>query len=181
MSGVADKLKFPQKIDQFLGSRRDAWCEFHRAFGHSVEQCITLSNQLAYLVKEGFLKEYLEANQEKLRGKVAIGYQTHENPIHGELNSIVGGSSKGGSSTSKRKRYARAVMSLDTRRYDRPAEPSLCVTGSNLEDVFPHEDDPMVISVVMVGRKMHRVLIDQASSADVMFWGMFTSLQISPD
>jgi len=37
MLGVANKLKFPQKMDQNLGSRRDAWCEFHKAFEHNIE------------------------------------------------------------------------------------------------------------------------------------------------
>jgi len=72
-------------------------------------------------------------------------------------------------------------MSLEERRPDHPPEPILCFTSSNLEDVVPHEDDPLVIFVVTVGRKVHKVLIDQGSSADVMFWGTFTSLQLSPD
>jgi len=37
MLGIDDKLKISKKIDRFLGSRRDVWCDFHRAFGHSVE------------------------------------------------------------------------------------------------------------------------------------------------
>jgi len=86
-----------------LGSRRAAWCKFHKAFEHSVERCITLSYQLASLVKDGFLKEYLEASQEKLRGEVATGYQTHEAPINVELNTIAGGFSGGESLTSKQK------------------------------------------------------------------------------
>jgi len=76
MPGVADKLKFPQKTDRSLGLRRDAWCEFHRAFGHNVEQCIALGFQLVSLVKEGFLKEYLEAKQEEPKREVAIRDQT---------------------------------------------------------------------------------------------------------
>jgi len=56
-------------------------------------------------------------------------------------------------------------MSLDTRRSDRPVEPSLCFIGFALEDVFPYEDDLVVIFIVTVGRKVHRVLIDQGSSA----------------
>jgi len=79
--------------------------------------------------------------------------------IHGELNTILGRFS-GGSSTFKRKRYTGAVISLDTRRPDRPLEPTLCFTSFELEDVVPHEDDPMVIYVVTVGRKVHRVLVD---------------------
>jgi len=103
MHGVADKLKFPQKIDWFLGSQRDAWREFHRAFRQNVERCIALGFQLATLVKERFLKEYLEANQEEPKGEVVIKDQTHETPIHGDLNTIARGFFGGGSSASKRK------------------------------------------------------------------------------
>ena len=39
----------------------------------------------------------------------------------------------------------------------------------------------MVISVVTTGRRVHRVLVDQGSSADVMFWSTFNKLQLSPD
>jgi len=47
--------------------------------------------------------------------------------------------------------------------------------------VFPYEDDPVVISVITIGQNVHRVLIDQGSSTDVMFWGTFVNLQISLD
>jgi len=132
-------------------------------------------------VKEGFLKEYLEADQEEPKGAFALRDQVHEIPIHGELNTISRGFSGGGSSASKRKRYARAVMSLEAMRSDHSPEPHLCFTSSDLEDVVSHEDDPVVISVVTIGKKVHIVLIDQGSSTDVMFWSMFTSLQLSPD
>ena len=51
----------------------------------------------------------------------------------------------------------------------------------NLRDVVPHDNDPVVISVVTAGRKVHRVLVDQGSSADVMFWSTFNKLQLSLD
>jgi len=69
---------------------------------------------------------------------------------------------------------------VDTRRPDHPPEPTLYFTSSNLEDVLPHKDDPVVISVVTARRKVHRVLVDQGS-ADVIFWGTFTNLQLFPD
>jgi len=47
--------------------------------------------------------------------------------------------------------------------------------------VVPHDNDPVVIFVVMVGRKVHRVLIDQGSSADVLFWSTFVNLRLSPN
>jgi len=60
-------------------------------------------------------------------------------------------------------------MSLEARRPDHPPEPTLCFTISNRDVVVPHENDPMVISIVTAGRKVHRVLVDQGSSVDVMF------------
>ena len=72
-------------------------------------------------------------------------------------------------------------MSLDTKRLDHPLEPTLYFTSSDLEDVVPHEDDPVMIYVVTVARKVHKVLVDQRISADVMFGGTFTNLQLSPD
>jgi len=79
--------------------------------------------------------------------------QTHETPIHGDLNTIAEGFSRGGNSTSKRKGYMQVVMSLNTMRYGSLTEPSLYFTSSDLEYVFPHEDDPVVISVVTVDER----------------------------
>jgi len=42
-------------------------------------------------VKEGFLKEYLEIDQEELKGAISLRDQVHEILIHGELNTISGG------------------------------------------------------------------------------------------
>jgi len=72
-------------------------------------------------------------------------------------------------------------MSLEAGRLDHPQELDLCFTSFDFEDVVPHEDDPVVISVVTVGRKVHRVLVDQGSSTNVMFWSTFNSLQLSLD
>ena len=141
MAGVADRLEFTQQRDRFLGLRRDTWCAFHTTYGHDFEWCIAISYQLANLVKDGFLKEYLELSQEESKGETTSMEQTHETLIHGNLNTIAVGFSGGGNSTSKNKRYARAVMSLDTRRFGHPTEPCLCFTSSDQEDVSPHKDD----------------------------------------
>jgi len=108
----------------------------------------SLGYQLAGLVKDEFLKEYLEMVQEELKREVAPRDQAHEIPVHGELNTVLGGFSGGGSSTSKRKRYARAMMTVEARRPNHPLESALCFTSSDLQDVVPHENDPVVISVL---------------------------------
>jgi len=52
---------------------------------------------------------------------------------------------------------------------------------SDSEDEFPHEDDYEVISVITMGRNVHRVLVDKGSSTDVMFWETFLGIKIPLD
>ena len=72
-------------------------------------------------------------------------------------------------------------MSLEARGHDDTPDPDLYFTKAYLVDVVPHNNDPIVISIVMVGRKVHRALIDQGSSADMLFWSTFFNLRLSPD
>ena len=64
---------------------------------------------------------------------------------------------------------------------DEAFDVDLFFTKVDLRDVVPHDNDPVVISVVTTGRKVHRVLVDQGSLADVMFWTTFNKLQLSPN
>jgi len=52
--GVVENLRFAPKSNKNLGPSKDTWCEFHKAFGHNVENCIALGYQLA---RDDFLKE----------------------------------------------------------------------------------------------------------------------------
>jgi len=92
---------------------------------------------------------------EGTKQEVAHGEQVHEVPVHVELNTISRGFSGGGCTTSKRKKYTKDMMAVEGRRLGQPAEPALCFTSSDLEGVVPHEDDPMVISIITVGRRVH--------------------------
>ena len=45
---IAARLKVPEKTtDKVLGPKPDAWCEFHKIFGHSLNSCLALGYQLA--------------------------------------------------------------------------------------------------------------------------------------
>jgi len=181
---IAARLKVPEKtIDKVLGPKPDAWCEFHKSFGHSLNSCLALGHQLAELVKCGFLKDYLlEKQAGQSSGSQTAGGegQQHEVPVHSEIHTIAGGFSSGGCTASQRKKYARSVMSVEVFE-DHSPDVDITFTRDDLRDVVPHDNDPIVISLVTAGRTVHRVLVDQGSSADVMFWPTFEKLQLSPD
>ena len=93
---MADRLKSPLKTDKRLGPSKETWCEFHQAFGHNLRNCLALGFQLDELVRNGFLKEYLQEPQGAPMSAASTGDQGHKVPIHGEINTISGGFSGGG-------------------------------------------------------------------------------------
>jgi len=70
-------------------------------------------------------------------------------------------------------------MVVEVQQADLIPDVDLTFTKADLRDVVPHDNDPVVISMVTAGRRVHRVLMDQESSADVMFLTTFNQLQLS--
>jgi len=97
-------------------------------------------------------------------------------PIHGEVHLISGGFSGGGRTASQRKKYAQEVMAIGAQETDLVPDVDLAFTMADLRGELSHVNDPVVISVVTVGRRVHHVLINQGSSTDVMFWSTFNKL-----
>jgi len=160
MPNIAERLKVPPKTDKKLGPNKNAWCEFHQAYGHPIRNCLALGHQLDELVKSGLLRDYLLEKKGTEDAATTGGGPGHEVPVHGEVHTIVGGFSGEGCTASQRRRYARMGMSVDAQRTDEAFDVDLVFTKVDLEDVFPHDNDPVVISAVTVGRKVHRVLVD---------------------
>jgi len=127
------------------------------------------------------LKDYLTEPATTVALPEPAEDQAHEKLVHGEVHTISGGFSGGGLTASQRKKYARGVNSVDEKISGDPWESDLVFTRVDLQDVVPHDNDPVVISVVTAGRKVNRVLVDQGSSVDVMFWSKFNKLRLSPD
>ncbi|XP_068466218.1 uncharacterized protein [Phaseolus vulgaris] len=130
------------------------------------------------LVKNDFLKDYLLESQGTQTLAAPRGNQGHEMPVHGEIHTISEGLSGGGCTASQRNKYARAVMTVEA---DQALDIDLVFVKVDLRNFVPHDSDPVVISVVTGGRKVHRVLVDQRSSIDVMYWSNFNKLQLSLD
>ena len=57
---IAERLKIPPKTDKKLGPNKNAWCEFHQAFGLPIRKCLALGHQLDELVKNDFLRDYMQ-------------------------------------------------------------------------------------------------------------------------
>ncbi|KAJ1383904.1 hypothetical protein SESBI_42974 [Sesbania bispinosa] len=64
---------------------------------------------------------------------------------------------------------------------ERPSHPPMTFSDDDFKGITPHEHDPMVIEVTMATHKVHRVLLDQGSSTDIMYWSTFMRLGLAQE
>ncbi|KAJ1378544.1 Retrotransposon gag domain [Sesbania bispinosa] len=70
--------------------------------------------------------------------------------VRGVVTTIVGGFTRGGETSSARRRYARQVMTIQTDLHQQGNNhPVIAFTNEDFQGIQPHQDDPMVIDVLM--------------------------------
>jgi len=100
-------------------------------------------------------------------------------PLRGTINTISGGFVGGGCSSSSRKKHLRAVQSVyAVYRGPRRRMPPITFSDSDFRGVDPNQDDPVVITIELENFVVKKVLIDQGSLVDIIYWKTFQQLQI---
>ena len=106
----------------------------------------------------------------------------HQQPL-GEISVISKGFTRSRESSSTKKAHLRSYRSGETLEVQAVSKlPWLdtTITFSNIDlEGFQHpHDDPLVIRVVMANKAIHRVLIDNGSSVDIIFTLEFDKIGI---
>ena len=88
---------------------RNKYCRFHRDHMHDMDECFDLKQQIENLIRQGKLRNFLRQNHKdkKLKGKL----EEPSRPPLGEIKVIIGGTSIGQSSKS-RKMYLKVVQNV---------------------------------------------------------------------
>ncbi|RDX91698.1 hypothetical protein CR513_26280, partial [Mucuna pruriens] len=211
-TGLEAQAKFPQAkftplkekrshiLREIFHTRRE-WCDFHRAVGHSTEECWTLEAQIEGLVQQRRLGHYVvregegksSRRGESSRGEYGVEKRSRGNSdrsrsprpttYRGTISTISGGEEQ-----------------VDDRNYQKDGknyQSYQVLTGANLTPLggnrrgrtisFEEEDrryeqvgdEPMVISVAAEGFKVERVLVDQGSSANILYGSTYRKLGLS--
>ncbi|KAL2506898.1 Ribonuclease H [Abeliophyllum distichum] len=96
----------------------------------------------------------------------------------GVINVIVGGIAVGGDSNLERKNYARASGSTSVDKNERFSK-NITFSNEDLKGVTCLHDDALVIVADIAYFDVKRVLVDNGSAGDVMYWRVFIGLKIS--
>nr|KYP34074.1 Transposon Ty3-G Gag-Pol polyprotein [Cajanus cajan] len=158
----ASLFEFLAATDRQLGPYKTDWCEFHRTHEHTTENFFVLGRQIERLIKEGHLKKFIAGKQDE-------GSSDRRRRREGE-------------DTRRGRREGRSSpRDLPEKNWARPTRPTITFSDADFEGVSPHEDDPIVVSAIVMGYNVKRVLVDQGSSTDIMFWEAFVGMKILTD
>ena len=101
----------------------------------------------------------------------------HPRPPIGDVRMIIGGTTTTGSSKKARKTYLRMVQNVQlTGSVPKIAQRESPIVGFSEEDArrlhHPH-DDALVVNICVGDYNVHRVLVDNDSSADILYYSAF--------
>jgi hypothetical protein len=182
-------LRWPGKIRSDPNSRpKNLYCRFHRDHEHLTEDCMTLKEQVETLVRQGKLQKYVSRPTNTRPAKPPTQKeQTEKNRLGpvGEIRTIIGGPASGGTSRASRKAYARQVHNIMVvQRPPKNVRLDDQVISFSEEDARgthqPH-DDALVVTINIAGFTTRRVMIDNGSSADILYLPAYQQMRLDKD
>ena len=143
-----------------------------------------LKQQIEAFIREGKLQKFVskERTNTNLREQAPRRYNKHLRPPIGDIRMIVGGTATTGSSKKARKTYLRMVQNIQlTGSVPKIAHRESPIIGFLEEDArslhHPH-DDTLVVSIRVGNYNVHRVLVDNSSSVDILSYPAFQQMGI---
>ena len=170
------------------------YCEFHRDYGHHTDDCIQLGKEIECLIRRGYLRCFIAPenqpqnqaqNQAQAQQPPPPPRQTttqHQQPLR-EIHVISGGFTGGGESSSARKAYLCSIRSGEIAELQAVSklprlDTSITFSDSDLEGCQHPHDDLLVIRAFVANKTVHRVLVDNGSSVDIIFESAFDKMGI---
>ncbi|XP_057449674.1 uncharacterized protein LOC130740954 [Lotus japonicus] len=130
--------------------------------GHGTEECRTLQREVRKLIAAG--------KPIRAQGGNAL------TPIG--INTNAGGFRGGGVTSAARKRHARAVNAVTEVPFGF-SHPDITFSSNDFFGVKPHLDEPIVILLRVNQLNVQRVILDQGSSADIIYGEAFNRLGLN--
>ncbi|XP_017423558.2 uncharacterized protein LOC108332762 [Vigna angularis] len=167
-------------------------CRLNLNLGHDTEECNIVKDEIERLIRAGYLQKYIKErtstraatpsrketsrrspersphrdDRRRRRSRSQPRHPERERSVQGRIDTISGGFAGGGASASARKRHLRNLKAVHM--VDRHA-------------VDPDHDDPMVITAEIARYDVKKVLIDQGSSVNILYWTTFLKMDLSED
>ena len=179
-----EALTFPGKLKGDPNKRsRDKYCHFHRDYGHDIDDCYDLKQHIKALIRQGKLHRFVRKEMTDPPQEQAPRQENERpRPPIGDIGMIIEGTTTSGSSKKARKTYLRTVQNVQlTGAIPKMAWIDNPIIGFSEEDPrrlhHPH-DNALVVSLRVGDYNIHRVLVDNDSLADILYYPAFQQMRI---
>ena len=161
------------------------YCDFHRDHGHRTDDCTQLKKEIKFLIRHGHLRRYValeDRNRAPPPPPRQLASAQHQQPL-GEIGVISEGFAGGGEFSSARKAHLHSFRSGETLEVQAVSklprlDTTITFSDADLEGCQHPHDDQLVIRVVVANITVHRVLIDNESSTNIIFALAFDKMGI---
>uniref|UniRef100_A0A2N9FUY8 Uncharacterized protein n=1 Tax=Fagus sylvatica TaxID=28930 RepID=A0A2N9FUY8_FAGSY len=187
-------IKWPGKLRSDPTKRsKDLYCRFHRDHGHTTEDCFALKQQIEALIRQGKLGKFVRQDKPEVRPESRPPrHEENKNrqedrprDIIGEIRTIVGGLASGGASRSSRKAYARQAHNILVTQRSRKSlkmdDQVISFSEDDARNIHHPHDDALVVTLTIAGFLTRRVLIDNGSSADIIYLPAYQQMKIDKE
>ena len=179
-------LRWPSQMKSDPARRDDTkYCEFHKDHGHRTDDCIQLKKDIEYLIRRGHFSRYI-APKGRERVQPPPPRQptlVQHHPPLGEIHVNSGGFAGGEESNSPRKAHLRSIRSGETIEVQTVSklprlDTTITFSDFDMEGCQHPHDNPLVIKAIVANKTIHRVLVDNERSADIIFASAFDKMGI---
>ncbi|XP_070050907.1 uncharacterized protein [Nicotiana tomentosiformis] len=175
------EARFP-KLMRSDPSQRDPnlWCEYHGTNGHRTGDCRHLRKEVATLLKNGHLREFLsdQANNNYSRNRdKAESSKAGENPPRQTINMIFGENEINRVTFSLAKKTKVSIN--HSKRLREVAEDDITFTEKDANRLLLSHNDALVISLNVLDFKIKHVLVDPRSSANIIKWRVLKQAKLT--
>ncbi|XP_074351370.1 uncharacterized protein LOC141690474 [Apium graveolens] len=175
---LRDIAKWPTKSNKSKANPDSKLsCDYHGNYGHKAYNCVALQKELYFLIKKGYLTEFMTGNKtvhvkrerSPNRDDKTPMRQPPPPPYHKVITFIVGGSEVCGLKYSHTTRVAREtdirVAQAEVNSNDLP---TLTFVESNNGSIQEPKQDGLVISFLVGNCLIRRILVDNGSASNIM-------------